>query len=292
MEWTEALKRSISYMEAHLLDDIDGCDVAETVNISPFYFQKGFSLVTGYTIAEYLRNRRLYLAAIDVVAGREKVIDIAYKYGYDTPESFTKAFTRFHGQSPLQLKGDSSKIKPFLPLTVTITIQGGSDMDFTVEKMDAFKVIGFSRDFSFETSYQEIPQFWSQFMTNCMQKKNTAEVQDVIESCCIGEFGVCVDDLAPQTKKFRYMIAGKYNGGSVPLGMDVVDIPALEWAKFRCVGPLPGALQSVNTEVFKKWLPGNPDYEMCFPINIEWYSMGDGSKTDYESGIWVPVRKK
>ena len=291
MEWTEALKRSISYMEAHLLDNIDGCDVVESVNISPYYFQKGFSLVTGYTVAEYLRNRRLYLAAIDVVAGREKVIDIACRYGYDTPESFTKAFTRFHGLSPLQLKGDSSKIKPFLPLTVIITIQGGNDMDFTVEKMDVFKVIGFLRDFSFETSYQEIPKFWSQFMEQCCKRKSDRDVQAVVESCCVGEFGVCIDDLSPAAKKFRYMIAGKYNGGPVPLGMDVFEIPASEWAKFRCVGPLPGALQSVNTEVFKNWLPGNPDYKMSFPVNIEWYSMGDGSASDYESGIWVPVRK-
>ena len=291
MEWTESLKRAISYMETHLLDNVDGYDVAEAVHISPFYFQKGFKLMTGWTIAEYIRYRRLYLAALDVIAAGDKVIDIAYKYGYETPESFTKAFTRFHGVSPMQMKGDAHKIKPFLPLTISIVIQGGSEMDYKIEKMDAFKVIGYERDFTYDESYQEIPKFWTEFMTNCTMNKNSEQVQSVIERCIIGEYGVCIDD-KPETKKFTYMIAGRYDGGTIPPGMRVLEIPAVEWAMFSCIGPLPGSLQAVNTEIFKNWLPGNPDYEMPLSLNIEWYSNGDGSKPDYKSGIWVPVKHK
>jgi len=291
MEWTESLKRAVSFMEAHLLDNIDGYDVAEAVHISPFYFQKGFKLMTGWSIAEYVRYRRLYLAALDVIAAGDKVIDIAYKYGYETPESFTKAFTRFHGVSPMQMKGDAHKIKPFLPLTISIIIQGGSEMDYKIEKMDAFKVIGYERDFSFDDAYQKIPQFWTEFMTNCTKKKNSPAVQKVIEKCMIGEFGVCIDG-KPETKKFTYMIAGRYDGGTIPAGMRVLEIPAEEWAKFHCTGPMPGALQAVNTEIFKNWLPGNPDYEMSESFNIEWYADDDNSKPDYESGIWIPVKRK
>jgi AraC family transcriptional regulator len=291
MEWTESLKRAVSYMETHLLENIDGYDVAEAVHISPFYFQKGFKLMTGWTIAEYIRYRRLYLAALDVIAAGDKVIDTAYKYGYETPESFTKAFTRFHGVSPMQMKGDAHRIKPFLPLTISIVIQGGSGMDYKIEKMDAFKVIGYERDFTYDEGYQEIPKFWTEFMTNCTLNKNTEQIQSVIEKCMIGEFGVCIDD-KPEAKKFTYMIAGRYDGGTIPPGMRVLEIPAVEWAKFRCTGPLPGSLQAVNTEIFKNWLPGNPDYEMPLSLNIEWYSMDDGSKPDYESGIWIPVKHK
>jgi AraC-type DNA-binding domain-containing proteins len=291
MEWTESLKRAISFMEAHLLEPIDGYDVAEAVHISPFYFQKGFTLMTGWTIAEYIRYRRLYLAALDVITAENKVIDIAYKYGYETPESFTKAFTRFHGVSPMQMKGDAHLIKPFLPLTISILIQGGNEMDYKIEKMNAFKVIGYEREFSFDEAYQAIPKFWGEFMANCTGHKNSAQVQAVLEKCAVGEFGVCIDD-KPETKKFTYMIAGTYDGGSIPEGMRVLEIPAADWAKFKCTGPLPGALQSVNTEVFKHWLPGNPDYEMSVSLNIEWYSNGDGSRSDYESAIWLPVNHK
>jgi AraC family transcriptional regulator len=291
MEWTESLKRAISYMEAHLFDDIDGYDVAEAVHISPFYFQKGFKLMTGWSIAEYIRYRRLYLAALDVIAAGDKVIDIAYKYGYETPESFTKAFTRFHGVSPMQMKGDAHKIRPFLPLTISITIQGGSEMDYKIEKMEAFKVIGYERYFSLENAYRTLPQFWTEFLTNCTQHNYSTQVQSVIEKCMIGEFGVCIDD-KPETKKFTYMIAGRYDGGTIPPGMRVLEIPAAEWAKFRCTGPMPGALQAVNTEIFKNWLPGNPDYEMSESFNIEWYSNDDNSRPDYESSIWLPVKRK
>lgn len=290
MEWTESLKRAINYMETHLLEDISTDEIAELVYMSSFYFQKGFKIMTGYSVAEYIRYRRLYMAALDVIADKEKVIDLAYKYGYDTPESFTKAFSRFHGVSPMQLKGDIRKIKTFLPLRISITIQGGNNMDYVVEKVGAMKVIGYEKSFAYETSYQEIPKFWNNFCVTCMNGTDS-EVQQVIESCSIGEFGICIAD-EKEDKGFRYLIAGRYNGGIVPEGMKVVEIPEMEWAKFRCIGALPEALQTVNTKIFREWLPGNPDYEIATSMNIEWYANGDITSPTYESGIWIPVKKK
>jgi AraC family transcriptional regulator len=291
MEWIGSLKLAINYMEKHLLENISADEVADAVYMSSFYFQKGFKIMTGYSVGEYIRYRRLYMAALDAIAGKEKIIDLAYKYGYDTPESFTKAFSRFHGVSPKQMQGDAKKIKTFLPLRINVSVKGGNDMDYVVEKMEGMKVIGYERGFSEETSYKEIPSFWSEFSRDCMNGKNDEEVQAVIEECMIGEFGICIEDNSKE-KEFLYMIAGKYNGGKVPEGMKVFEMPALEWAKFKCTGPLPGALQAVNTQIFKEWLPGNPDYEIASGMNIEWYSKGDCSAIDYESQIWIPVRKK
>ncbi len=90
---------------------------------------------------------------------------------------------------------------------------------------------------------------------------------------------------------FRYYIAGAYQGGEVPEGMKVFEIPASEWAKFKCTGAMPDALQTVNTRIFKEWLPGNPAFEIAFHMNIEWYSNGDTCSESYESGIWMPVRR-
>ncbi|MCM1135844.1 MAG: AraC family transcriptional regulator, partial [Clostridium sp.] len=130
MEWLAGLKSAIDYMERHLLEGVGLQETADAVHISPFYFQRGFKIVTGYSVGEYLRNRRLYLAGLDVIKGGEKVIDLSYKYGYDTPESFTRAFTRFHGVSPMQLRAQPSRIRVFLPLTIEITIKGGSGMEY------------------------------------------------------------------------------------------------------------------------------------------------------------------
>lgn len=293
MEWTESLKRAVSFMEEHLLEDIGAQDIAASAYLSPFYFQKGFSMMTGYTVGEYIRQRRLYLAALDAVSGRHKIIDLAYKYGYQTPESFTKAFTRFHGISPMQIKQHAAKITVFLPLKITVTIQGGIDMDFTVEQMDSMQVIGLQRVFPFEGAYQTLPAFWCEFGARCCGSSESPkdDVQKAVERCVVGEFGICIDD-QPEGGNFRYMIAGRYDGGTIPDAMTTYTIPAGLWAKFRCLGPMPVALQSVNTKIFHEWLPGNPDYEVAAGFNIEWYSMGDMSAIDYESEIWIPVRRK
>ncbi len=297
MEWMEALRRAIDCLEEHLLDEGAAEKAAHAACLSPLYLQKGFRLVTGYSMGEYIRCRRLYLAGLEAVAGREKIIDLAYRYGYDTPESFSKAFSRFHGVSPAQLRQCPEHLVPFLPLKITLSIRGGQGMDFTVEKMESFQLIGIEREFSLETSYQELPKFWDEFIrgycaaTRAEKAPETALEQAVCQ-CSIGEFGVCIDsDASPE--RFRYLIAGRYNGRAVPEGMTVYTLPALEWARFRCSGPMPEALQSVNTKIFQEWLPGNPEFELAQSINVEWYSADKStSAADYESEIWIPVRRK
>lgn len=297
MEWLSVIRRAIQYAEEHLLEEQSMETVAREVGVSPFYLQKGFKIMTDYSLSEYVRNRRLYLAALDVLGDRGKVIDLALQYGYETPESFTKAFVRFHGVSPMQLKKHPAKIKVFLPLKIKVTIQGGNEMDYVVEKMKGFEVIGFAREFSFETSYQEIPRFWDEYcrdyMTPLMAKsKPENKAEEMIQKCMVGMYGVCIGDLDAEGK-FRYMIAGEYTEGEVPEGMTVYEFPDMEWAKFSCKGPMPGALQAVNTKIFQEWLPGNTEYEIAMGSNIEWYSAkGNTWDTDYESAIWIPVKRR
>ena len=298
MEWLTAMKKSIAFMDSHLCDDISADDVAAEIFMSPFYFQRGFKILTGMTPAEYIRNRRLYLAALDVLGGKEKVIDIALKYRYETPESFTRAFTRFHGVSPVQLKKSPQSLNIFLPLKITISITGGNRMeklDFTVSPMSGFKVIGFERIFDMENSYGEIPKFWDELREKYLGavwsgKKELSEIEQAVKDNCIGEYGVCIDDIGGG--KFRYLVAGKYCGGKVPDGMTLFEFPDLEWAKFNCTGPMPNALQNVNTKIFKEWLPGNPGYEMAAGCNIEWYDNSPMDSEDYKSAIWIPVKRK
>ena len=195
MEWIECIKRSIDWMEKRLPGKCDVGEAAGEIGISDLYLQKGFKFMTGYTMTEYMRNRRLYLAALDVIAGKEKIIDLMYKYGYETPESFTKAFTRFHGMSPMQLKKDVSGMHVFLPLKIKISIQGGNDMDYIVEREKSFKVIGFERQFTMEDSYQQIPKFWDEFCGRyCVRLKQgikpTNAIEETICNCHVGMYGV------------------------------------------------------------------------------------------------------
>ena len=172
-------------------------------------------------------------------------------------------------------------------------------MDYVIEKRESMKLIGFERIFSFESSYQEIPKFWDEFCERYCTRHDTPdaisdpaeeEIRQTIAECIVGEFGVCVEDLT-DGEHFRYYIAGAYQGGKIPEGMTVFEIPASEWAKFKCTGVMPAALQTVNTRIFKEWLPGNQEFEMAFHLNIEWYSNGDTDSDTYESAIWIPVKR-
>lgn len=304
MDWFTSFRKAIDYMEEHLLADIGAEEVADAVHISAFYFQRSFKIVTGYSIGEYMRNRRLYLAGLDVIKGSDnssrqqmetKIIDLAYKYRYETPESFTKAFSRFHGLSPMQLRTQPHRIKVFLPLIVEISIKGGNKMEFTVEKRESMKMIGFDRMISYDTSYKEAPKFWQEFRERYCEStgdsvQGDAEIRQTIAECVVGEYGISVEDTS-YGNQFQYFIAGAYQGGTVPEGMKILEIPACEWAKFKCRGAMPESLQTVNTRIFSEWLPGNPTFEMAFPMNIEWYSSGDIKSEDYESAIWIPVKR-
>lgn len=297
MKWIDSIQKAIQVMEDHLLEANCVEIAVRAACISSFHLERGFKMMTGFSMGEYVRFRRLYLAALDVLAGTEKIIDLAFRYSYETPESFTKAFTRFHGLSPLQLKKESKRIRVFLPLKIKIVIQGGNEMEFTVENKPAFSVIGYEKKFGFDNSYQKIPEFWDDIYEekiDPLMKKAAPETAEemAIRENEIGEFGVCVDEDC-EDGQFSYFIAGKYQGGQVPEGMVTYDFPALDWAVFPCIGPMPGALQAVNTKVFNEWLPNNPDYEIAFRANIEWYSPeGMPQDADYQSAIWIPVKKK
>jgi len=296
VEWLTCIRTAIAYMEEHLEDDVSAQDVADRVYLSPYFLQRGFSLMTGYGIGEYLRNRRLYQAALDLKETEDKVIDIALRYGYETPESFTKAFSRFHGATPSQVRGGAAA-HVFLPLTINISVQGGSQMDYKITHMFPFKVIGFQKVFDNETAYAEIPKFWDEVCEKYARNVYAGNApanpfEQALVDNCIGEYGVCIDDIGGG--RFRYLIAGKYTGGEVPEGMVIYEFPRGDWAVFNCIGPNPETLQSVNTRIFREWLPGNPDYELCGSASVEWYDCVNGEMTDadYHSAIWVPVKKK
>ncbi|MBQ6601988.1 MAG: AraC family transcriptional regulator [Eubacterium sp.] len=296
MEWLTSIRTAIEYMEEHLTDDISAQDVADRVHLSPFFLQRGFSLMTGYGIGEYMRNRRLYQAALDLKETDDRVIDIAFRYGYETPESFTKAFSRFHGSTPSQVRGGAAG-RVFLPLTIKLAVQGGSQMDVKISPMFPFKVIGFQKVFDNETAYAEIPKFWDEICEKYAYSVYAGHApanpyEQALVDNCIGEYGVCIDDIGGG--KFRYLIAGKYTGGAIPDGMMVYEFPRNEWAVFDCIGPNPQTLQSVNTRIFSEWLPGNPDYELSGNATVEWYDCVNGEMTDpdYHSAIWVPVKRK
>lgn len=284
MEWMKAIGDSLQYIEEHITDDITANTVAEHVNISPFYFQKGFSMLCGVSVSEYIRNRRLALAGNEIAASDAKIIDIALKYGYDSPDSFTKAFTRFHGATPVAVRRNGFMLKSFAPLKIRLSLEGGYLMDYKIEKKDAFTVIANAKKFNYDGAKELVPLFWSGHFSS--GKGATVK----------GQFEINIDEKMGR-ETFEYFIADPYNGQEVPEGFVLKTIPAFDWAVFPCHGALPAALQDVNTKIYTEWLPALRDYEFAAGYCVEDYD--DPAK--YEKGtsdenyyceIWIPVKKK
>ena len=285
MSWMEAIGKAIQYIEAHITEALTVEEIAAYIGFSPFYFQKGFAMLCGFTIGEYIRSRRLALAGNDLATGGEKIIDIAMKYGYDSPDSFTKAFTRFHGVTPTAARKDHVMLKSFAPLKIKLSLEGGYLMDYRIEKKEAFAVLGSAGTFPYEGAKQTIPQFW--------QAHFAAGKGSVV----CGKYGINIDaQMGHDT--FEYLIADDYTPGKpIPDGFVTRTIPALTWAVFPCTGPLPQALQDVNTKIFTEWLPALRDYEFAAGYCVEMYAdpreYPKGTMDEkYYSEIWIPVKKK
>ena len=280
MNWVETLNNAIEYIEDNLLNDINPTQIAKHVHISSAHLQRGFSALAELAIGEYIRNRRLSLAGLELTHKNIKVIDVAIKYGYETAESFSKAFARFHGIAPSAARRNSTALKSYSRLTIKIIMEGGSVMDYRIEEREGFDVIVKVRRIEVEEGDStKIPAFWDEYFAEGLHKKIDPEL------------GVC-GEMCEGTQAFDYGIGAlKKDGQDVPEGFDVWQVPKSMWAVFTCVGPLPKAIQAMWQRIFSEWLP-QAKYEMLPSYDFELYTDGDSDSLDYASEIWVPVRKK
>lgn len=279
MEWIEGMNRAMRHVEEHLTDDALSMEsVARAAGFSPFYLQRMFNMMTDLTLSEYIRQRRLSMAGQELQATGAKVIDMALKYGYETPESFQKAFRRFHGVTPSAASASRSQLRYLNPLHIEVKLTGGTTMDYTIESMDAMQLMGMERRIPYNEGFVECPKLWCDYNSRGLNDKVCAYV------------GACFDE---DTEGFTYMI-GAFCAPEDTLceGFTRRELPAMTWAKFRTVGAIPQSIHKLNRQIFTEWLPGNPDYEPAAGLNLEVYSEGDMDSPDYACEIWIPVRRK
>lgn len=286
MNYIQNLQRAINYMEEHILEPITYEDVAKHIYVSGYHFHRTFSLVTGITANEYIRNRRLSMAGQEISLSNAKVIDIALKYGYNSPESFTKAFTRFHGISPNVARRAGMKLKSFNRLLIKIKLEGGTVMDYRIEKREEFKLLAKIRKFRNESISEEgnteIPDFWKECGANGtfeVLKQNTNE-HDI--------YGVCAP-ISKESKHFDYGIGMKFSCGNVPEGYGIWEVKPTLWAVFKCIGETPDCIGGTWGKIFSEFLPGS-EYNMIDDTDFELYSQD--LETDCFCEIWIPIEKK
>ena len=292
MGWIAELQKAIDYTEAHLTEKIDYEAVAKEACSSPFHFQRVFHILCGYTLGEYIRMRRLSLAASELIHTERKVIDIALKYGYDAPESFERAFVRFHGITPTEAR-QGKNVKSFSRLSVKLILSGGHKMDYRIEKLEAFKVICRRRTVvkpEGETATEDISGFWRE----CRDGGWTRKIMEYFPKNprLKGLLGICFSD-EMDASRFPYGIGVEYDGSrEAGEGLEIVEIPAHTYAVFTCRGKMPEAFVETYRSIVSEFLPQNDRYEYGYGIELEVYPSDKVSDPNYTCEIWIAVKEK
>ncbi|MBR1508836.1 MAG: AraC family transcriptional regulator [Eubacterium sp.] len=274
-DWIEGFQASIDYIEQNLTEELDIEKIAEKAALSSFYYQRIFGALCGMTVGEYIRARRMTLAAQELSSSDHRVIDVAVKYGYDSPDSFAKAFQRFHGITPTKARESGASLRSFAPLHIKITLEGGTMLDYTIVEKAPFTVVGVKKRFDAESSYVEVPKFWNEWM----EKRKGLK----------GMFGICMD---MDGNNLDYWIADLYlPWEDIPDGLSTYQIPGGLWALFKCKGALPDSVQQITKQIWSEWLPTLQGYTLADGLLIEFYLPPAKDPADTISYVCVPLKK-
>jgi len=290
MDLLTQLNLAMAYVEAHLCDGLTLKNVASVTAYSEYHFCRLFLYIADMPLSEYIRKRKLSLAAMDLQSGRDKVIDLAVKYGYDSADSFTRAFVKQHGVTPTIARRQGVTLTIFPPIVFQIKIEGVQGMNWRIEQKDVFSVIGVSRRFLNDET-DKISGFWDESCDNgSLDKlKKHAGRSDLI--------GVC-GDMDEVKGDFWYMIGLINEKGVEPGDFSVVQAPAATWAVFRSEefdkNPFGAEIPKLFENAYKVWLPTS-GYHKVEGRDGEIYDMEIYGITDtgkFFEEVWISVRKE
>lgn len=285
MEWLEKLNSAIDYIEGRLDGTVSFDEAARHACCSVYHFQRMFSYIAGVPLSEYIRRRRMTAAAFELQTSDTKIIDLALKYGYESPTAFTRAFQSVHGISPSAARSEGRLLKAFPRVSFTLSIKGAEEMTYRIESKAAFRIVGVREHMAFhiEENFAKVPLFWQKTTQQGLIPRIAALMN------CL-PFGLLGVSTCNNGKDFDYYIAAATDK-PLPVGFEEYTLPAGTWAVFECAGPLPGAMQELQKRIVTEWLPAS-GYEYADAPDIEVYTDGDQASPNYKSQVWLPVAKK
>ncbi len=295
MGWLERMNLALASIEENLPGEVDLSAAARIACLSLSGFQRFFSIVAGVSLSEYIRRRRLTMAAFELSNSDSKVIDLALKYGYDSPEAFARAFGALHGVPPSSARSQGVHLKAYPRLSFLLTLKGDVPMDYRIETREAFTVYGIEDIFTMENqeNFRAIPLFWQEVMQDGRFGKLLASVPQNVPN----EDGLCAINALCSYREtggstFPYMIFAFQKKGSRTEGFTEAVVPAATWAVFQSrehsQEDTPKVIQELIRNVYTEWLPNAP-YEQLEGCDMELY-YGEGGKNRCE--YWIRVKAK
>lgn len=283
MNWVTRMNDVIDYIEKHLTEEINYSEVAKIACCSIYHFQRMFSSITEVSLAEYIRRRRLTLAAYELQNSPIKVVDLALKYGYDSPEAFTRAFHSLHGATPTAARARGTKLKDYPRMSFQISIKGVVEMNYRVEKLDAFQIVGVSEKVNMKEAFQVLPKRWELaskqgiFEALLDIRRENHPIRGILGVCADGDFG--------RNEEFDYILS-IVSEKNPPDGMVKLNFPETAWVVFDVPGA-PDGMQSAWQRFYADWLPTSA-FELAFLPAIECYLPPEEQRNE----LWIPVVSK
>ncbi|GAB6414757.1 AraC family transcriptional regulator [Bacillus luti] len=290
MDSLKNMNAAMRYIEDNLTNEIDFKEVAKIAYCSEYHFKRMFSFLAGISLSEYIRCRRLTLAAFELKNSDAKVIDVAIKYGYNSPDSFSRAFQNLHGITPSEARNSSHSLKSYSPMTFQLSIQGGNEMNYRIEEKEPFRIIGITKrvPIVFNGVNEEIASMWKSLNPESIQ---TLKSLSNMEPNGIISASTNFSEGRMEEKGELDHYIGVASAKDCPEQFAQLEVAASTWAIFEAVGPFPDALQNVWGRIYSEWFPSS-NYELAEGPEILWNESKDVSSPNFRSEIWVPVLKK
>ncbi|MGW4225640.1 AraC family transcriptional regulator [Streptomyces bauhiniae] len=281
----ERLNQAMERIELGLGEGVDAEGLARVAGTSVYHLRRMFSALAGMPLSEYVRRRRLTLAAAEVVAGRETLLDIAVRYGYGSGEAFARAFRAMHGVGPSEARRAGVTLSSQPRMSFRLVVEGNSDMRHRIERKQAFGVVGYKARVPLVHAgpNQAIIDF-----VRGIGREDLERLAKLSDQQPEGVVAVC-DDLDPSRAEGTELDYwhGVVTSSPAPEGLATLAVPAGTWAVFTVSGPMPQAVQTLWRDVFTQWFPSNPYVSRPGPEILRVRPTGDGSEADAE--LWLPV---
>ncbi|KAA8783952.1 AraC family transcriptional regulator [Paenibacillus amylolyticus] len=282
------LNRALQYIEEHLEEDIDLKEAAKRAHCSEYHFSRMFSFLAGIPLSEYIRRRRLTLAAFELQAGDLRIVDVAVKYGYRSADAFSRAFQALHGITPSSVKSDAPSLVAYPQMTFQLTVQGGNAMNYRIVEKESFHIVGIMKrvPIQFDGVNPEIASMWQSLTSEDigeLKQLSNVEPQGLISASVHFSEG-----RMEERGELDHYIGAATSSKEFPERFAKLEVPAMTWAVFEAVGPFPETLQQVWGRIYSEWFP-SASYEVAEGPEILWNEGKDVSSPNFKSEIWIPV---
>ncbi|MED1107020.1 AraC family transcriptional regulator [Bacillus paramycoides] len=290
MDSLKNMNAAMQYIEDNLTNEIDFKKIARIAFCSEYHFKRMFSFLAGISLSEYIRCRRLTLAAFELKDSDVKVIDVAIKYGYNSPDSFSRAFQNLHGITPSEARSTSRSLKAYSPMTFQLSIKGGNEMNYRIEEKDPFRIIGIQKrvPIVFTGVNEEIASMWKSLDSQSIE---TLKSLSNIEPTGIISASTNFSERRMEEKGELDHYIGVATTKDCPEQFKQLEVAASTWAIFEAIGPFPDALQNVWGRIYSEWFPSS-NYELAEGPEILWNEQKDITSSTFKSEIWIPALKK